>query len=613
MKFRILIFVLIAAMLLGLVSCKNNTTDPSVTDPAESASESSLDSASGSASESGSETQAPGVADLDLHELIKDGNAEYYVIRPENASEDIKSAASDIYKTLSNLVGAGKSVNYTVDMDIEYLKTKTHSPDIKAILVGDTNYEESAEGYNGLGYGDWRITTVGNKIVVAGYSKQAIYSACSKLCSFINRAKDSNGNVTLKRETIETETTQWKTLNAVPKYEGKDVTVNSTYYSGDDCYVAIFDNANEATHTEYTTKLQNEGFTKYTDRDMNGNLFATYTKDEYILNVMLTPKKKQARVIIETNAKTTLPELKSENTYNTVCTPMFFEVGVSRDDSKKQNGMCFLFRLSDGSFVVFDGGLQGELNNGEQYRQNARRIYEIINEYAPDKNNLVIKAWIITHGHDDHIGALQDFIPSYAKKVKIEHFLHNFPEPGQASKTPTGTNRADDVMSKLATYTKQTKITRVHPGYVFYFADAEIEFFYTLEMFAPGDLTYYNTSSLVGRVSLGGQTFMMTGDMSPDANSIICKLYGTYLKSDIVQVAHHGYRGGTTQFYSYVNPRWAFWPINASEYEGLKTNERNEYFLKGKVEGVFVAKFKTYAVNIPFDGTNLTVSDNKLY
>lgn len=616
MKKKILAAFLAALMLITfLASCNpdpTSETDEGTGEATEAPTQQDSSSQTNGNGETGEPTED--INDLTVHDIVKDGVAQYAIVRPDGASENVIAAAKSVYDAICKFVDNKADVDFCTDMSVEYLKTKKHDPSVKEILIGVTNYDQTAEVISDVKYGDYAITTVGNKIVITGWADAAVQRAAEDFIVRLRGAQDGK-NVSVKAESLEANKTYAELLNKMPTYDFDGTELEATYYSGDNCYLALVDKATNETHKEYLTKLENEGYEKYTDNSINNNLFATYVKDDIVINASYYPTKKEERVIIEKLGSRVLPGLESDNTYTKVCDSMFFEVGVSQDKSEKQNGMCFIFRLEDGTFIIYDGGHKGEIESALP-RQNARRIYEILKQYSPDPNNIVIKAWIITHGHDDHVNASRDFVSTYAaKQVKIESFLVNFPAAEQANYTTTGTGPAVDLMSKLAKYSPSTKITKIHPGYKFYFANAEIEFLYTLELYAPFALTYYNTSSLVSSVTLCGQKFMMTGDMSEDANAIICKLYGTTLKSDIVQVAHHGYQGGSTKFYSLVDPTWAFWPINQSAYDTLKTNARNEYmFQKGtNLKQTFVAFFQTTAVNLPFDGTNYTVTDNKRY
>ena len=46
---------------------------------------------------------------------------------------------------------------------------------------------------------------------------------------------------------------------------------------------------------------------------------------------------------------------------------------------------------------------------------------------------------------------------------------------------------------------------------------------------------------MVMKMTIGGQEVMWLGDIQTEGSNVICSMYGNTLKSDIVQVSHHGY------------------------------------------------------------------------
>lgn len=602
------LLLILAVLLVSFTACDRGT--PKDTDPG-------VDSSSNSNSDSSSSTQAPqddGQGTADIHNIIKDGTVQYAVVRPDTAETTLINAAKSLYNAIRELSTDKDSAEFNTDMTVEYLKTGVHDKDAKEILVGVTNYAETEEAMLGLGYGDYVIKTVGNKIIIAGWSDEATAKGVERFINYLTSAEDKS-NLSLKASDIAAQGNCIKAFDGLPTYDFDGTELKGTYYGGEDCYTTLLKNATKDTHTQYLTKLEDAGYKKYAENDMNDNLFATYIKDDIVVNASYYPVKNEARIIVEELGDRVLPSLENENTYTKVCEPMFFQVGVCTDNSSIGYGMCYMFRLEDGSFLIFDGGYMNEIS-GESTRENARRIYEIMKEYAPDPKNMTVKTWIITHGHSDHIDALRQFVTIYTKYgVTIEQVVENFPTAEQSLSADYSADRVDDMYKNFADFSPNTEFIRIHPGNKLYLAGAEVEFLYTLELYFPNKLTYYNTSSLVCSVTIAGHKFMMTGDMSGDSNSIICRLYGKYLQSDIVQVAHHGYQGGSTQFYTLVDPTWAFWPINRSEYATLKNNARNEYMFKEgtNLKQVFVAFFQTTAVELPFNGTNYTVTDNKSY
>ena len=64
--------------------------------------------------------------------------------------------------------------------------------------------------------------------------------------------------------------------------------------------------------------------------------------------------------------------------------------------------------------------------------------------------------------------------------------------------------------------------------------------------------------------------FAALGDALKETANILTDTYGSYLKSDMVQLAHHGSWPGTETLYSNINASVVFWPSSAD-------NAKNRY------------------------------------
>ena len=614
MKIRLLPIILALVMIVSVMSltaCNNNTPDN--TDPFESSSSvpgGESNSGNGFESQSGTDTEPSEITDLTEHKIIADGKANYALIRYESLSKTVISEISELYKELVNL--SDGNVIFTTDWSVEYIKNnKQHDEKAYEIVIGDTNYEQSAKIKEGLSYGDYRIDVSGRKIFIVAWSDEGLIKAVRSFSNLLTKKYDSNTkSVTLKNEDFVITKTFNSTINKLPVYE--DASNFNTYDCGNDCDMLIFNKTSAEGFEKYTKNLNDKGFKEYARNSMNNNLFATYTDDKTIVNVIYSPYNKQTRVIYESYDYTSLPQINAPE-YKKICDSLLIQVGVSPDKSIQQNGECYLIRLENGSFIIYDGGFKAN-NSGEQARDNSERILNTLIEYSPDilKSKPRIAAWIFTHGHGDHNGAFITFAKNYSKRVTIDSFIINAPAAEQIATSGSGPSITNQTELAMFTYFGESAIVKAHPGQYFNYANIKIEVLYSLEMFAPNQLTYFNTSSVVTRLTINGQTIIMTGDMSPDATPIICSMYRDFLKADFVQVAHHGYQGANSTFYKLVDPTWALWPVGAGDIERLKANARNEYLISSKnIKDIYVAEFNTFVFSLPFDGTNYVKYPNK--
>ena len=186
-----------------------------------------------------------------------------------------------------------------------------------------------------------------------------------------------------------------------------------------------------------------------------------------------------------------------------------------------------------------------------------------------------IAAWIFSHSHGDHYGAFKSFTTKYADRVNIEYFIYNAPSSSVYSSFDTFLEKT--VLSYIPKYYPDTKILKPHTGQILKFCNVEFEVLYTHENYAYGKISLLNDSSLVLRVNMNGKTILLTGDAETGGSGVLCKMYGSYLKSDVLQINHHGYSGGTVELYDYANPTYTLWPTSQAAFDLRTTGDKYQY------------------------------------
>ncbi|MBO5270948.1 MAG: hypothetical protein J6B77_09185, partial [Clostridia bacterium] len=97
------------------------------------------------------------------------------------------------------------------------------------------------------------------------------------------------------------------------------------------------------------------------------------------------------------------------------------------------------------------------------------------------------------------------------------------------------------------------------------------------------------------------------GDCSTVTNANIFANYGEALEAEVVQVAHHGYDGGSTGLYEKINPIYVFWPAGGTWYSTCENNatenpatDRSAYFfLSGtRVDMIYPALARVIIMDI---------------
>lgn len=147
-------------------------------------------------SETGTKTESTDTAiTSDAVELFVDGKAVYNVVKPENASEEIKNAAATVYKNLKSAGAVNKNVtDYEEASEYEILIGNTKRPE------SDTALKYLRDNSN-CKYANYIICTVGKKIVIAGLSDEACVLGAEYFAENLCGKKTIDGGVLKLYET----------------------------------------------------------------------------------------------------------------------------------------------------------------------------------------------------------------------------------------------------------------------------------------------------------------------------------------------------------------------------------------------------------------------------
>ena len=455
-------------------------------------------------------------------------------------------------------------------------------PERCEILVGMTSYDESKEVYASLGYGEGAVKVVGNKIVLAGYSASALSQALDELAAAMAEGKTEEGVYTVSNSLFVTASDN-ELLAEVPVADG--FTAGKITDTGDGCYMLTFESVSAEKMQSYVATFENKGYTKYDENKIDDNLFYTYVSEENVLTAMYTKYNSTARVLIQPKENTALPTREADNVYTPVegCETTITQLGLYYDygDNKASayfNGMCYVIRLADGSFIVVDGGHNKSIDGD--------RIYNVLRKQAPDPDNIVIAAWVFSHAHSDHVGFFKDFAKTYSTKVTVEQFIFNFPSAEQRAGLSDNRGVVDVALKQ---YFANVPIVKAHAGQVYHLRNAKLTMLYSLDLYTD-TLTDYNNTSLVFTVEAEGQKFMVFGDYSENGKTMRSMYSADTFKSDIMQVSHHGVAGQSTETYELVAPEYALWPAGdyfvSFTYNGtvqnVQLNEKswNQYMIQ---------------------------------
>ena len=474
--------------------------------------------------------------------------------------------------------------------------TAIKGEDVFEVIIGYTAHPIMQSMYYGLGYGQARATVVGNKILLASYTKKG-YDLLLEHLKSVFTAAYKDGTLILEASKINADiVADENTYNVFP-VDGLEF--SSIEDCGLDQTLIIHKNASENIFNEYVKKYSD--YTCVSSVKESGNCFATFDVGKDLINVSYSKGDNCLRIIHNKSTEPS-PILKEQGEVKKVCEPMIIMHGLgwkANGYSTHQNGLCLIFRLSDGRFIVVDGGFNRE--------KDADDLYKLLKDNTPSGMDTIIAAWFITHAHGDHHATFASVFPKYRSKVKVENVIFNPPLGGVYSSDANEGTGWSTVISIIPAY--RARHIRPHVGDRYYIGDAVIDMLYTVDYQYPNVFSYYNTSSIIFSIKLAGQRIMVTGDGANSSFNKIVDMYGDDLKCDIVQVAHHGYGTGTSasastgvmQGYKHMAPSLVLWPIGKSGYNSVQNAVYN-VTLKNlpSVKKIIVAEDKDHVVMLPY-------------
>lgn len=312
------------------------------------------------------------------------------------------------------------------------------------------------------------------------------------------------------------------TAPILPEYTGtkSSITFTDTY---NDCILMTVKGTNEEAFNAYLTTLTSGGYTQVVaPRAVLGtaNKASIYTKGtDYLVNALWDATDKEAKITIEPLKGLDLSVFDPNSATTGNVTPLLIQVGLdgyvetvneagthdamddkAEDKENKHNsgGMSYIYRLSDGRFVIYDGGGDGS-GSGTWDKLHAARIYKTLEKYNATENggageDITIAAWYITHPHTDHMGGFMAFTKYYVGvSVKLEKVIcYLFNVETQTEAAPEGQSQSVD-SGKIEAYNARLKeltaqgvdVYKAHVGQMYYIGNLTIEILFTYDLLSP--------------------------------------------------------------------------------------------------------------------------------
>ncbi|MBO5671247.1 MAG: MBL fold metallo-hydrolase, partial [Clostridia bacterium] len=252
--------------------------------------------------------------------------------------------------------------------------------------------------------------------------------------------------------------------------------------------------------------------------------------------------------------------------YTRVTDTTFTQIGREAVDINMAPGMSYIMQLADGSFIVVDGG-PANTHDEDQ-------LLSYLQSLTPAGQKPVIAAWFITHAHSDHMALANNFLNRYHDLVEVRLAAYNFPiydtvkNANDVKQTPARYQPMIDLfIESVRKYWPDAVHFVLHAGQKLYLADAEIEILFTHEDLFPLEYSWVNHTSCAFRITACGKTVMLLGDCERSLCQQMADTYGEYLKSDLLQLSHHGANGACLDLYRCIDPAICFWACSQAKFE----------------------------------------------
>lgn len=210
--------------------------------------------------------------------------------------------------------------------------------------------------------------------------------------------------------------------------------------------------------------------------------------------------------------------------------------------------MCFTIEGNKEGLVIIDGGYE---NNDDQHNF-------LMSKIKNHKNT--VDAWIITHFDSDHGGEFVRIANSEEDNVKIKKvFVSDTPTDMNLLKENAPYETEWNIYEKYLQMNLPQKV-KVHPKDKFNFIGLKMKVLSSYEPWIDEKTdNLLNNGSIVFKLYGNKESLLFCGDIQAKIISeYLLDNYKNDLKSDYLQVPHHGNNYMGEEFYKTVSPKVAF-------------------------------------------------------
>lgn len=358
------------------------------------------------------------------------------------------------------------------------------------------------------------------------------------------------------------------------------------YDCGDGAYMLVFDGAHEKLFGSYLERLKSNGF-KQNDGESNEAIISSVLTGKLFLEAYFDRSDKKIRLIADNK----IPVYSKQPKYVGELTSSLWQFEV--DHSLIDCGMCYIVRCDDGSFFIIDSAHYYSVNDD-------RRIIDFLRKVSGEEKPRV-SGWFFSHAHEDHIGIFNDILKYHSDELTIEAVYYNFPSPfhRDAPWELPFFNQMCEFRSLLSSH-REIRQIKLHTGMNFCIRNLAFNVLCTHEDVYPASTQNFNNTSTVIMMNCNGTKVLFPGDASEECDKILLRRYNESLKCDIIQIAHHGHSGLSSEFYKRAGGKCALFPVTVIKFDEEYPRQEADRIALKIADEYYIASNGTVEMPMPY-------------
>lgn len=277
-------------------------------------------------------------------------------------------------------------------------------------------------------------------------------------------------------------------------------------------------------------------------------------------------------------------------------TAMYFLQGSERLD---WNGQCFVFQTKEGKLIVFDGG----------YPEEAERLIRVLQMLSGEEIPTV-SAWFLSHLHVDHYGVYCRLCTdeNLRRQLKVERFYCNLLSEEFYVKTCREAASLYAIPRATCLESGNTvgaEVVTVQTGDVIRIDELSFEILHVPDEAYGADMNINDSSVVCRLVTEEGQSILFLGDAEFVCSNDLLLNHREQLRSDVVQVGHHGCGNVSRECYEAIGARAYLWPVGEKFWYGESGEGLNTH-------NVGVARYRTHMKELGVDPRDVYVNMDRI-